>query len=66
MPEILIKFSGVLVNTLTVLIGSGIGLSIVSRLLQLHSASYGVESTEGVGTTFWFELDFVEKIKYEE
>ena len=37
--------------------GSGLGLSIVSRLLRLHSASYGVESTEGVGTSFWFELN---------
>lgn len=36
--------------------GSGLGLSIVSRLLQLHSAAYGVESTEGAGSCFWFEL----------
>lgn len=36
--------------------GSGLGLSIVSRLLQLHSASYGVESTDGLGSCFWFEL----------
>jgi signal transduction histidine kinase len=36
--------------------GSGLGLSIVSKLLQLHSASYGVESTEGKGSCFWFEL----------
>lgn len=38
------------------IVGSGIGLSIVSKLLRLHSASYGVESIEGKGTTFWFEL----------
>ena len=36
--------------------GSGLGLSIVSKLLQLHSASYGVESAEGNGSCFWFEL----------
>lgn len=38
------------------IVGSGIGLSIVSKLLRLHSALYGVESIEGKGTTFWFEL----------
>jgi signal transduction histidine kinase len=38
------------------IVGSGIGLSIVSKLLRLHSASYGVESAEGKGTSFWFEL----------
>ncbi len=36
--------------------GSGLGLSIVSRLLRVHSATYGVESAEGYGSTFWFEL----------
>jgi signal transduction histidine kinase len=36
--------------------GSGLGLSIVSKLLQLHGASYGVESAEGKGSCFWFEL----------
>lgn len=38
------------------LTGSGLGLSIVSKLLQLHAASYGVESAEGKGSCFWFEL----------
>lgn len=37
--------------------GSGLGLSIVSKLLQLHSAEYGVESAENAGSTFWFKLD---------
>ena len=37
-------------------IGSGIGLSIVKNILQLHNVIYGVESTLNVGTTFYFEL----------
>ncbi len=37
--------------------GSGLGLSIVKEILSLHKASYGVESEEGKGTTFWFRLD---------
>lgn len=36
--------------------GSGLGLSIVSKLLQLHSAEYGVESSDNSGSTFWFKL----------
>ncbi|MBQ0004456.1 MAG: HAMP domain-containing histidine kinase [Clostridiales bacterium] len=36
--------------------GSGIGLSIVKGILSLHNANYGVESTEGSGSDFWFEM----------
>ena len=39
--------------------GSGLGLSIVSKILQLHSASYGVETSALQGTTFWFSLKVV-------
>jgi len=35
---------------------SGLGLSIVKGILELHHARYGVESREGEGCTFWFEL----------
>ena len=37
-------------------IGSGLGLSIVQGILDLHSLRYGVESHEDSGTTFWFLL----------
>lgn len=37
--------------------GSGIGLSIVKNILELHQADYGVESEVGKGTCFWFELE---------
>ena len=37
-------------------IGSGLGLNICRGILENHGAPYGVESTVGAGTTFWFEL----------
>ncbi len=40
-------------------IGSGLGLSIVKGILDAHSARYGVRSTPGKGSTFWFELNTV-------
>ena len=35
---------------------SGLGLSIVSSILEQHKAQYGVESRPGRGSTFWFVL----------
>ena len=35
-------------------IGSGIGLSIVKNILELHEYKYGVDSKVGHGTTFYF------------
>lgn len=37
-------------------VGSGLGLSICKSILVKHNAKYGINSTVGVGTTFWFEL----------
>lgn len=41
--------------------GTGLGLAIVKGLLNLHGAKYGVESEEGKGSDFWFEMDTVRK-----
>ena len=41
--------------------GTGLGLSIVKGILSLHNANYGVESEEGKGSDFWFELNTVRK-----
>ena len=39
--------------------GSGLGLSICKEILSLHKSDFGVDSTVGKGSTFWFKLDIV-------
>lgn len=43
--------------------GSGLGLSIVKEILNLHKADYGVNSKLGKGSTFWFEMELVKAKK---
>lgn len=37
--------------------GSGLGLSIVKGVLEMHRLNFGADSTVGVGSTFWFEFE---------
>ena len=47
-------------------IGTGLGLSIVKQIFILHGFQFGVKSEEGIGSTFWFEMDRVQPPKDEE
>ena len=44
-------------------VGSGLGLSIVKAILKLHNYDYGVNSTIGKGSVFWF---VIKDVKYKE
>ena len=42
-------------------VGAGLGLSIVKGVLEAHGAEYGVASTVGRGSDFWFRLPLLEQ-----
>ena len=38
-------------------VGTGLGLSIVKSIVSMHGGAYGVRSSNGYGSTFWFEIE---------
>ncbi|NLC69291.1 MAG: HAMP domain-containing histidine kinase [Clostridiaceae bacterium] len=38
------------------IMGTGLGLSIVKKVIDLHGGECGVESEEGKGSVFWFQV----------
>lgn len=45
------------------IVGTGIGLSIVKKILETHNFDYGVNSIKGKGTTFYFKTKKAKKKK---
>ena len=43
-------------------VGTGLGLSIVKAVLKLHGYDYGVRSTIGKGSVFWFKINDTENL----
>lgn len=56
LPHIWDRYYKVDKNHRRAVTGTGLGLSIVKKIITLHGGEYGVDSAEGMGSTFWFSL----------
>jgi signal transduction histidine kinase len=56
------RFYRVKSNRVTSIVGSGLGLTIVKSLIELHHGRVGVTSKPGFGSEFWFTLPQVNEV----